>query len=187
MKITFKGTVSRDFRPSVFFINQPRALIHGLKPFRIWIRNRWEIRDNRLKLSASAVSMRPRKRIPGFQWGRGSGFGGFNKTEESSYRGILNKISTTLFLHRKVVFSTKLRKKKFGFRGLVETVEADLAVSMRPRKRIQRSQWDRGSWFSCVNEAAEADSAVSMRPQNPLWHRGSPFENEYRLSIPLKG
>jgi hypothetical protein len=47
---------------------------------------------------------------------------------------------------------------------------------MRPRKRIQRCQWDCGSRFS-----------GSMRPQNPLWHRGSPQENEYRLSLPLKG
>jgi hypothetical protein len=44
-----KGTVSRDFRPSAFFHQStpPRALIHGLKPFRIWLRNRREIRDNR--------------------------------------------------------------------------------------------------------------------------------------------
>jgi hypothetical protein len=44
---SFKGTVSRDFRLLVFFIKQSpsRALIHGLKPFRIRIRIR---RQNRL-------------------------------------------------------------------------------------------------------------------------------------------
>jgi hypothetical protein len=39
-----KGTVARDFRPSVFF-NQstpPMVLIHGLKPFRIWLQNRFQ-------------------------------------------------------------------------------------------------------------------------------------------------
>jgi hypothetical protein len=42
-----KWTVSRDFRPLVFFHQTipPWALIHGLKPFRIWIRIR---RENRL-------------------------------------------------------------------------------------------------------------------------------------------
>jgi hypothetical protein len=104
--------------------------------------------------------MRPQKRLPLFQWDR----------------GILKKTSTTLFLHRKVVFSTKLRLKSLAS-----------AVSMRPRKQIRRSQRNRGSRFSGLNETAEADSAVSMRPRNPLWHGGSPCENEYWLSIPLKG
>jgi hypothetical protein len=44
----------------------PRALIHGLKPFRIWLRNRREIQDNRLKLSASAVSRDRRGHFRGF-------------------------------------------------------------------------------------------------------------------------
>jgi hypothetical protein len=57
-----KGTMSRDFRPSVFSIKQStlRALIYGLKPFRIWLHIRRENRDNRLKSSDSAVSMTPR-------------------------------------------------------------------------------------------------------------------------------
>jgi hypothetical protein len=40
------GQLHRDFRPSVFFHQSipPRAPIHGLKPFRIWLRTR---RDNR--------------------------------------------------------------------------------------------------------------------------------------------
>jgi hypothetical protein len=43
------------------------------------------------------------------------------------------------------------------------------------------------SGFSFLNTTAEADSAVYMRPWNPLWHRGSLLENDYWLSIPLKG
>jgi hypothetical protein len=62
-----KGTVSRDFRPSVFFHQTipPRALIHGLKPFCIWLRFRQENRDNRLQSSDPVVSMRPRNRTAG--------------------------------------------------------------------------------------------------------------------------
>jgi hypothetical protein len=45
-RIPIKGTVSRDFRPSVFSSNNPpRALIHGLKPIRKWLRIR---RENRV-------------------------------------------------------------------------------------------------------------------------------------------
>jgi hypothetical protein len=64
----------------------------------------------------------------------------------------------TLFLHRKVVFSTKLCLKKFGFLGLNETAkagsagglnetaeaDADSVVSMRVWKQIQWSQCDHG-------------------------------------------
>jgi hypothetical protein len=44
--VYFKGAVPRDFRPSGFFHRSipTRALIHGLTPFRIWLRIR---RDNR--------------------------------------------------------------------------------------------------------------------------------------------
>jgi hypothetical protein len=65
--------------------------------------------------------------------------------------------------------------------------KADSAFSMRPRKWIQRYQWDRRSGFSGLNKTVEAETVVSMRPLNPLWHRGSPRQNEYWLSIPLKG
>jgi hypothetical protein len=60
----------------------PRALIHGLMPFRIWLWIRREILDIRLKWSASAVSMRSRKRIRQFEWDHRSGFSGFNETVE---------------------------------------------------------------------------------------------------------
>jgi hypothetical protein len=45
-QLLLKGTVSRDFRPSVFFHQTipPRALIHGLKPFCIWLGIRQEKR-----------------------------------------------------------------------------------------------------------------------------------------------
>jgi hypothetical protein len=51
-----KGTVARDFRPSVCFSSNnppPRALTHGLKPFRIWLRIR---RENRHHSSFSGVN-----------------------------------------------------------------------------------------------------------------------------------
>jgi hypothetical protein len=61
--IDVKGTVSREFRPSVFFHKTipPRALIHGLKPFWIWLRIRQEnLFGNR------------QNRIPRSQWDRGN-------------------------------------------------------------------------------------------------------------------
>jgi hypothetical protein len=139
--------------------------------------------------------MRPR-----FQWGRRSGFGGFNETAEVASmrqqkqlrqlqwdRRFHIKISKPLYSHRKIVFSTKLCLKMFGFCCLNETTEVVSVVSMKPRKQIQRCQWDHVSGFCGVNETMEVDSAVSMRPRNPLWHCGSPCENEYWLLIPLKG
>jgi hypothetical protein len=49
-------TVTRDFRPSGFFHQStlPRALIHGLKLFRIWLRIR---EDNRFWKSSKSVSV----------------------------------------------------------------------------------------------------------------------------------
>jgi hypothetical protein len=51
----FKGTLTRDFRPLVFFhqTTPPRPLIHGLKPFSIWISIR---RENRLCNRRSLVN-----------------------------------------------------------------------------------------------------------------------------------
>jgi hypothetical protein len=52
---SIKGTVARDIRPLVFFHRStpPRALTHGLKPFRIWLRirrdNRFDSRENRFQ------------------------------------------------------------------------------------------------------------------------------------------
>jgi hypothetical protein len=54
-----------------------------------------------------------------------------------------------------------------GFRGVIK----DSAVSMRPRKLLLRSIWDRESRFRGIYETAEAASAVSKRSPNPLWHR----------------
>jgi hypothetical protein len=51
----------------------------------------------------------------------------------------------------------------FGFRGLVETAEADLAVSMTPWKHIQRLKRDCRSGFSGLNETAES----FMKPAQP--------------------
>jgi hypothetical protein len=200
--------VSRDFWPSFFQQStHTRAVIHGLKLFCIWLRICWEIRDILLKWSASAifnetaeaasaVSMRPHKVLPQFQWDRGSWFGGFIETTDVAFvvsmrtwmrpRNPLKNFSNIIF-PQKGSFHHKLCFKKFCFRGLNETAEAYSPVSMRPGKRIQRYQWVRGSRFSGLNETAEVASAISMRPQNPLWHSRIPCKNEYRLSIPLKG
>jgi hypothetical protein len=121
--------------------------------------------------AASAVSMWPRKQLPRFQWDR----------------GILIKNFSIIFLRQIGSFQHKTMSEKFGSLGFNETAEADSAVSIRPRKHIQWSQWDRRSGFGCFNETAEADLAVSMRLRNPWWHRGSLRENEYWPSIPLKG
>jgi hypothetical protein len=56
-----EGTVAREFRPSVFFINQPHhiwALIHGLKPFCIWRNIRRKIENIRI-LAGSLTPLKP--------------------------------------------------------------------------------------------------------------------------------
>jgi hypothetical protein len=51
--VLVKGTVARDFRPLIFHQSTPpRALTHGLKPFRIWLRI---CRENRHNSSFSGV------------------------------------------------------------------------------------------------------------------------------------
>jgi hypothetical protein len=145
--------------------------------------------------------MRPQKTLQQFQWCRISGFGVSNETSEEASaasmrppkrlwrfqwdRGIHKKFQQHYFT-QKGSFQHKTMSKKVWLR-LNETAEADSEVSMKPPKRIRRPQWDHWSGISGVNETAEADSAVSMRPRNTLWHCGRPCENEYWLSIPLKG
>jgi hypothetical protein len=70
--ISLMGQCQEIFDPRFFHQTIPfRTVIHGLKPFRIWIRIRRENRDNRLKKSDSAVSMTPRDQIRRCQWYRG--------------------------------------------------------------------------------------------------------------------
>jgi hypothetical protein len=123
----------------------PRVLIHGLKPFRIWLQICQEIQNILLQCSASAVSMRPRKRLWRFQWDC----------------RILKK---TLFFLSKVVLCWKFFKK-FDFRGLNETSEVDSEVSMRLQKQIQQYQWECGSGFSSVNMTAEALAKTNISSQ----------------------
>jgi hypothetical protein len=115
--------------------------------------------------------MKPWKQLQRLQWDCGGGFGGFNETGES-----LKKFPQH-YLYPERWFSAQ----NYVLKSLAS------AVSMRPQKRIRRSQLNRRSGFSSVNETAEADSAVSMRPRNPWWHSGSPCEKGYWFSIPLKG
>jgi hypothetical protein len=145
----------------------PRALIHGLKPFCIWLRFCRENRDNRLQSLDPAVSMRPRNRFPRSQWDCGIEFCGLNETGELNpavsmrlrkpMTKILNFIYIFLVVHcrsRKLFMSDPavlmrlldwfLRSQwdcRIGFCGLNETTESVPAVSMRPRNRIPRSQW----------------------------------------------
>jgi hypothetical protein len=92
-----KGTVARDFRPSVFSSNNPpRALIHVLKPFRIWLRI---CRENRLYSNfsgvmdtaetISAVSMTPLK----LMWHRWN----LKHTFTSTFSSFKGKIQQTCF------------------------------------------------------------------------------------------
>jgi hypothetical protein len=81
--ILHKGIVSRALRPSVFFSsNNPpyMSLIRRLKPFRVWLRIRRDIRDNCLQSSDFVVSLIPRDRFQRFQWDRRIGSRGFNET-----------------------------------------------------------------------------------------------------------
>jgi hypothetical protein len=58
--------------------------------------------------------------------------------------------------------------RRSRFRGFNETAEADLAVSLRPRKRLPRFKWDCESWFGGFIETVEVASMVSMRPRKQL-------------------
>ena len=55
-KVVFKGTVQRDFRPSVFFIIRTSLGLNGLKYFWIWLRIRGVIRILSPKIWLSGVS-----------------------------------------------------------------------------------------------------------------------------------
>jgi hypothetical protein len=125
-----KGTVSRDFYPW-FFSHQnisSWSLIHGLNEFWTLIRIRREIRDNRLKSSASAVSMRPLKPDQNF-----------SIYTPSSLELILKSLASVVSMS---VFS-----------AFNEATEADSVISMRPRKRLPWFQLDRWSGFRGINEA----------------------------------
>jgi hypothetical protein len=124
----------------------PRALIHGLKPFCIWLRFRPENRDNRLQSSDPAVSMRPRNRIPRFQWDRGNQSRGLNEIAETD-------------------------DKNFQF--YLRIFSCSLPEPHNFSCRIPRSQWDRGIGIGSRghNETAESDAAVSMRPPFCIWLR----------------
>jgi hypothetical protein len=82
--IRFRGFIETAESASAFSL-RPRALIHGLKPFCIWLRNRREIRDNWLKLSAWAVSMRPLNPLPRSHWHRWIHFCGLIEAAESAF------------------------------------------------------------------------------------------------------
>jgi hypothetical protein len=56
----------------------------------------------------------------------------------------------------------------FGYPGLNDTKEFDLAFSVRLWKRIQQFQCDRRIGSNGLNETGEAASMVSMGPRNPL-------------------
>jgi hypothetical protein len=61
IKIHYQNQRHEIIDPRFFHQTIPtRALIHGLKPFRIWLRIRRENRNNRLQSSDSAVSIAPR-------------------------------------------------------------------------------------------------------------------------------
>jgi hypothetical protein len=175
-----KGQCHEIFDPRLFYQSAPpRALIHRLKPFCIWLR--WEIRDNRLK-SASAVSMRlpkplqqfqwgpeadlvvsmrPWKRIQRLQWDSRSSFGGFNETTES-----IKKIFNNIIFTQKGSFQHKTTSKKVWLKGIRRS-QWDRG-SRSGWKWIQRCQWDRGSGFSSLNVTAESfcDTAETLVKTN---------------------
>jgi hypothetical protein len=158
-----KGTVSRDFRPSVFSsINPPRALIHRLKPFRIWLRICGEIRfrnrQNRFPRCQwdcwipSTASLRPPNLLTWSHWGRRS---------QTFFRCSFVLKTTDTFLCKNNVVLLK------GFRSLIETGEAASAFSLKPPKPLSGSHWNRGIRFRGLIETAEVASAVSLRQLKP--------------------
>jgi hypothetical protein len=169
----FKETLSRDFWPSQS--TPPRALIHGLKLFRIWLRIRRDIRfenrENRhfllefsfniyvcydfdndlwLWLILSAVS----SRIPLL----------IETAEAASVLTLrlLNPLPQSHWNHW------------IRFRGLIEAAESTSAVSLRPRKSNFSDIvlcWKLSFCSICFRsliETLESASVVSLRPLNPL-------------------
>jgi hypothetical protein len=137
-----------------------------------------------LRHKSTTVSMRPRDRFPQSQWDHGIGHKHSVKESVVSMtpRDIWNKNFNFIY-----VFSVVHCRSRITFHvrshGLNETAESDMKilvkislVSMRPRDRFPRSQWDWGISFRCLNETAEI-----------LWHRRNPYKNEYCFSFPLKG
>jgi hypothetical protein len=57
---------------------------------------------------------------------------------------------------------------KIGFRGLIETVDADSAASLKPRKQTISNEYLEFLRKKALNETVEAVSAVSLRLLNPL-------------------
>jgi hypothetical protein len=103
-----KGQCHEIFDPRFFHQTiTPRALIHGLKPFCIWLRFRRENRDNRLQTSDPAVSMRPRKLIPRSNWDR---------------RNFITKIFNFIYVFSVVHCQSRITFH-VGSRGLNETAE----------------------------------------------------------------
>jgi hypothetical protein len=149
-RISLKGTVS-----------PPIDQTYGLTPFRLWLRIRREIRDDRSKSSASTVSMRPRKP----QWSRGSGFrcygfGGFNETAES-----LNK----------------LQQHNFSSKG---SFQLNYVLNVW----LPRSQCDRWSGFSSLNAAMKPRKRIPrLRLWRFQWDRGILKKNLNNIIFPQKG
>jgi hypothetical protein len=123
----FKGTVSRDFRTSVFFHQStpPRALIHRLKPFRILLlirrENRFGIRQNRL---------RPQKTTFFYWWSP------LIFTFSSNYKYVM--FTYCMYLFCRGIPSKELRaNNRFhkGFRSFIK----NSAVSLRLLNPLQRS------------------------------------------------
>jgi hypothetical protein len=114
----------------------------------------------------SAVSMRPRNRIPQSQWDRG------NRS-----RGLIETVG--------------YMKKKFQF--YLHIFGCALPEPHNFSCRIPWSQWDRGirhenfcQDFCGLNETGESFPAVSMRPQK-FYDTPGILTNEYWFSFPLKG
>jgi hypothetical protein len=137
--------VSRDFRPSIFFHKtiSPRALIHGLKPFRIWLRLRRGSGFGGLYQTADvalAVSMRPRK--PNF------------------FRSSFVQRTTFLCINNVVDIFLRIPRSPSD-RGscscsLYQTPEVASAVYIRLPKLVRQSISDHGSGFRGLYQTAEA-------------------------------
>jgi hypothetical protein len=125
----------------------PRALIHGIKSFCMWLSIRRENQDNHCKV-----------RIPRSQWDRGIGSRGFNETTGSDSAVSMRPRSDLK------IFVTKFDSLN-EIHCLLEAAGSDPAVSMIPRDQIPWCQWDRGIESCGFNENAGSDSVVSMRLQ----------------------
>jgi hypothetical protein len=146
--IAFIGTLTRDFRSLVFSsTTSPVPLIHGLKPFRIWLRIREGNRQgwlhsgvNDTAMHITVVSMTPLCMSQQYQWHRCACHSSANDTAVH-----ITAVSLTpLCAVQPTFFQTSLRIiRQTVFIRKSGSAAYCTAVSLTPLWHLLRCQWHR--------------------------------------------